>query len=275
MKEQIAENLRSILTWLSTQTDSIASGIVASAIVIVVAEVYGLGQLLFQNRSDRRLWKLRKPSELHVVSGSIGNTNPFVQAPTSWPDANAASILIHKCKMIYPKARIVHSFSCDPDILTSDLIAVGGPVYNEATRQLIHRIENFVSFQQSGGTHSEAFHSLVVQNDTYAPEFQDGRISRDFGAIVRMRNPLSAHLNDVILVIGCETFGVLASALVLVGDEIARGARKELQKCLSPLRRFSDFVAVFSCEPLRYSVGAVSFVKFYKLYAAGCDKSSA
>ena len=80
-----------------------------------------------------------------------------------------------------------------------------------------------------------------------------------------MRNPLSSHLNDSILIIGCETFGVLSSALVLTGDEIANGARRELEKRLSPLKKISNFVAVFSCVPLKYTVGKVNLMKFYNL----------
>jgi len=270
MKEQIAQNLQSLLTWLASQTNNILSGIIASFIVISVAEAYGLGQILFKNRRDRRVWKLRKPSELRIVSGSVTDTNPFVQTPTSWPDANAASILIQKARVIYPKARVVHSFSCNPDDLTSDLITVGGPVFNEATRELIHRIGSFVSFKQAGVVNGEAYYSLVVQADEYTPEYQGEKVYRDFGAIVRMKNPLCVHLNDSILVVGCETFGVLASALVLADDEVARSARKKLLSHLSLGKRVSDFVAVFSCEALRYSVGAVQLVKFYRLDVDGC-----
>jgi hypothetical protein len=270
MKEQIAQYVQDLLAWLASQVNSILSGIIASLIVISVAEAYGLGQLLFKNSRDRRVWKLRKPSELRIVSGSITDTNPFVQTPTSWPDANAASILIQKARTIYPKARVIHSFSCDPDDLTCDLIAVGGPVFNEATRELIHRIGTFISFKKAGEIGDEDYYSLLVQADEYTPEYEGKRVYRDFGAIVRMKNPLCFHLNDSILVIGCETFGVLASALVLADDEVARNARRELLNHLSLEKRVSDFVAVFSCEALRYSVGAVRLVKFYQLDVASC-----
>ncbi len=265
MLEQLSGYIKTFFEWLWSQANNIASGIIASIIVISSAEAYGLGQIFLRNRRIRKLWKFRRPLELRVISGSISNTSPFVQVPTTWPDANAASILIQKCRDLYPKARVVHSFSCDPDDLTSDIITVGGPIYNEATRELMLRIEKLVHFKPAGEANNEPYYSLIVQNDMYTPEYQEGKIYLDFGAIIRMRNPLSSHLNDSILIVGCETFGVLSSALVLAGDKIANSARKEIEKSLSMQNKITDFVAVLSCEPLRYTVGAVRFKKLYKI----------
>ena len=218
------------------------------------------------------VWKLRKPSDLHIISGTVVNTNPFVQAPAAWPDANAASILIQKSKMIYPRARILHNFGCNLDDLPSDLISVGGPIHNEATRELLLRTGKFVSFEKAGDVESGPYYSLVVQGDCYTPIYEDGKLSCDFGAIVRMRNPLNSHTNDAILVVGCETVGVLAGALILAGDEIARNAQKELQGQVWPLIGVRDYVAVFSCQPLKgwASGWASDFILLILLYSGSC-----
>ena len=265
MREYNIDFFYSAAAWASSQVNNITSAVIAAGIVIAFAQIYGLGRVTLENSRDKHVWGLRKPKEVRIVSGSVDHSDPFVKAPTAWPDANAASILIQKCKEIYPSARVTHGFQCGPDEMIGDLVAVGGPVQNEATRELMRHIGDAIAFTPAQEADPEDRYTLVVNGDSYTPEFDGPRLLRDFGAIVRMRNPLSSHNNDTILVLGCETFGVLAAALVLADDEVAHGARKALEKKLPVARRKIDFVAVFSCQPLEFSVGAVRLEYFRRL----------
>lgn len=265
MKQPILDFLNAAATWLTSQINNIVSGVIASVIIIAFGEIYGFGHLTLKKYQVRKLWRFRRPMEVRVVSGSIDQSDPFVRAPTSWPDANAASILIQCCKYIYPKTRVTHSFHSAPDELIGDIIAVGGPAHNDATRELLACVSSRITFSQIHSSDSADRYALVVSDKTYMPEFDGTRVRKDFGAIVRMRNPLNYRNSDSILVIGCETFGVLAAALVLIHDNVASSARAELAKMLPWARSHVDFIAVFSCQPLQYSVGAIRFEDFYRI----------
>ena len=257
--------------WIRGQFDAILAGIVSSTIVITFGQMYGWGRPLLGRVQSRRIWRLKGARHIRIVSATFQDADRAVisSAPTTWPDANAASRLIDMTRSLYPRAEIAHDFKAAEEEFLNTLVSVGGPVYNRATDRLMQSINRKCYFELAGETNSgEKYYRFVTsQGMSFTPVLTDKNVvTTDYGIIIRMINPLAGDGRVVLLVLGCETFGVLASALVLAGDSVAGKARRQLLKAL-PLTRSTEYLAVFRCEPLGTTVGAIHMEHFEELNA--------
>jgi hypothetical protein len=85
------------------------------------------------------------------------------------------------------------------------------------------------------------------------------RALQDTGAVVRIPNPFDKS-KDVMMVLGCDTFGVLAASLVISSRPDAKDARRGLGKRLGWRRYFGmpAFAAIVHCDVLGNDIGAVT-----------------
>lgn len=94
----------------------------------------------------------------------------------------------------------------DEKHLSQNVICLGGPYYNTATRRLMQELHLPLRFDLAA---KDDRSPLVdgLYNVTFESARQDGALSRDYGFFVRARNPLNERCH-VILVAGIETHAV-------------------------------------------------------------------
>jgi len=259
-----------LLKWFTSNGSNILASVVAAAIVlgfqiISRAASLALAVLVTLRWSLRLLWRLRDPGRVYVVSGAITNVSEEVKSVIlAGPDAIATSTLIATVGLLYPKAEVRHVYSSTfaRDSYKDHLVVVGGPVNNTCCSDLLAHISTKCSF----GENLE-FVVPCLSNQTYEAAYdQEQNPIKDYGAVIRMVNPFDKS-KDVLLVVGCDTFGVLAAAMLISSRPDAKEARVQLRKRLGLRKYFrrENYIAIVECDVLGNDIGCVSLKDFVRL----------
>jgi hypothetical protein len=110
--------------------------------------------------------------------------------------------------------KIAESKQLTPHELSSDLVLIGGPVANDATRTMLAKLS---------GTSSYAFaddpeHAAAVVHDlrsgrVLAPQYDEsGYPVSDHALVIRTPNPLAPDTAELVIVAGCWEHGTAAAA---------------------------------------------------------------
>lgn len=202
----------------------------------------------------RRLWGFRDPHRIYIVSGAIHGVNKFVKSVVlAGPDAQAANALVASAALLYPNADIQHVFSSrfPPELYKEHLVVVGGPVNNDCAATLLSKLHKHICFKNK--------FDLLACGSTYETTYSRGRPIRDHGAIVRIVNPFDTS-KDVIMTLGCDTYGVLAASIVMTMKPEVQDIRTKLFCRIKSKRsvRLPNYLAVVECDILGHSVTNVS-----------------
>ncbi len=254
-----------VTAWIKTNFNNIVSGIVASVIVLLLQVIVKtlsmiLSAFLTIRWRLKLIWRIDNPQRIYVVSGAIEEVSEKVKSVVlAGSDAEAASICIGTSGLLYPEAEVKHVYSSSftREFYKEHLIVVGGPVNNTCTAAIINHIKEDVSF-------TDDFEMLVSDQVFETNYDENDRPTKDYGAIIRINNPYD-HQRDIILVVGCDTYGVLAAAMLISSRNDSQLARKALQKKLGFKKYLfkQNFIAVVECGVLGDDIGNIS-LKYFK-----------
>jgi len=250
-----------LLEWVKANSSPLILGIVSS---VVAAILVLLGQpiarlfyeLLVGRRMFKRLYKMGGSEEIVFVSGNVEeDVKPDFNFKTiiAGPDATAMIEVLGSFRFVYPKKGLRTYFSteiAERDLKLS-LVSIGGPVFNKITRRILTKLD-VVGFED---------YTLVVKgnNRRYAYEAEEeednGTVIRDYGIVLNTWNPLEES-SRLILVMGCDTYGVLAAARTVSCVESLKNrvARKVAKKLPLPHK---EYLVVVEAEVLGEEVGNV------------------
>lgn len=93
-----------------------------------------------------------------------------------------------------------------PDIREHNLILIGGPAYNPLVGEIMNRVNTPVSFEGYSVRELRGANSLL-----HTPAITDGLITKDYGIILKTRNPFNSE-KGVFIVAGCHDPGSIAAA---------------------------------------------------------------
>jgi hypothetical protein len=258
------------LEWMNTyKADiyiNIIAGIIASFIVL-------LGQTLVRTLSLiiasfftlryqlRALWYFKRPQRIYVVSGAIATDTPtdVKTAILAGPDADAANTLVATIGLIYPKALVSHVYSSalPKEFYKENLIVVGGPVNNTCSKLVLDQVKEMIHFDGF-----QLFDSTGQYSATYD---ENDNALVDYGIVLRISNPFDPT-KDLILVAGCDTYGVLGAATLISLKEEVSKQRSSIQKMLGFKNFFSkkNYYAIVQCSVLGNDISQIKIVKFSK-----------
>ncbi len=242
-----------IRQWLEAHSDDIIvnllAGVIAAVLILmtqttVIIISTTIHDLITRRFRIRRIagFRLGGDAPIEVLSGSLEEESPVLQGP----DARAAARIQVMLEQVFRGRRVVDGYRArqsDEEIPQSDFCTVGGPEFNSCTRSVIAYLSSVAAFDSEG--------NLVLPSigRVYKPEMEGGRIKKDYGLLVRMRNPVDGRRTCVV-VAGCDTYGVYAAAQLLTNSarfpHLAGQFRKKRGLVSSALNK--DFVAVISCR---------------------------
>ncbi len=110
---------------------------------------------------------------------------------------------------------LLHAYSCKrypPYLNQNNIILFGGPMSNNLLKDImIEKKKTFLQFQD---------HTIIntKNNKRFEPKIKDNRVIKDFGIIIKIKNPYNSDLN-LIIVAGCFDYGTFLSAKMLTNPE--------------------------------------------------------
>ncbi len=245
------------MIWVVENMDSIVAGIIASLLAVSLQTISSavstiISSAFTQRFYYKRLFKLNTMEQTYVISGSIPQRKDKDLAFLMGPDATASINIKQTVESIYPDMLVKHHYSNGKSIgiFDENLVAVGGPVFNEATKMLMQEIPDVVSFNEND--------DLVFKNNAYSKCKES---LQDYGLICRINNPVSPE-KKAIIVAGCGSSGVLAASQLLTKSNRFKYLRKEFFKKRGFKNSFlnRDFIAVFETKMIENEVANVHVV---------------
>jgi len=209
------------MSWLATQQDAIVAGIVSSWIVLSLQVAVGVSvRLLYDafrgQQSLRRILRFKEPRRIYVISGNIeelAKESYEGMVLLAAPDAEAAVNIKATLQTLYPKCDVIHTFcsSVSDEMFQHDLVCVGGPVNNSASRLLLSEMA-----QADADVPKFESHEIVAGENRYScsREGPENRVTADYGFLLVDDNPFN-EASRCVIVAGCDTNGVLAAASFL------------------------------------------------------------
>ncbi|MFG3097539.1 hypothetical protein [Streptomyces sp. NPDC048202] len=168
----------------------------------------------------RRTWRYCSPNTLTVVVASSAHvhTGKYARPTTGIGQVRAMSLLVPSLSRAYRDVDLQQvrlSSTMPGKEIENDLLVLGGTKNNQIAEQLLDRIPN-LPFQSLG--------EVIDWGGQHYEGHTDGQtVTKDYGYVVRARNPFSAGRRIVILA-GSHTFGTVAAARWLLEN----GARRDL-----------------------------------------------
>lgn len=271
------QTVEKILAWINAfETDiyiNIVAGLVASLIVLLGQSLVRTLSLIIASFFTLRyqlkaLWYLRKPQRIYVVSGAIANNAPadVKTAILAGPDSDAANTLIATIGLVYPKTLVSHLYSSalPKELFKENLIVVGGPINNTCSKLVLDQVIEIIHF--------EGF-QLCDSTSQYSTIYDENDIALvDYGVVLRIDNPFDLT-KDLILVAGCDTYGVLAAATLISLKEEASRQRSSIRKKLG-FKKFllkQNYYVIVQCSVLGNTISQLKIVKFKKINSISSD----
>ena len=198
-----------MINFIVDHKDSLIVGVIASLIAIslqigVKVAANTITYFLTSRIRLRRLYSFKAKTSIYVVSGSVDRAIAEDVAFLAGPDATAAATIIQSLRVIYEGSNTKHYYATRQylAIVNENLIAVGGPLHNSCTKQMLENISKEVYFDEND--------NLIFFGNPYAKSLDSGV---DYGLVVRHNNPFSPD-KEVIILAGCGSHGVLAASML-------------------------------------------------------------
>ncbi|MBE8517221.1 hypothetical protein ILP97_06810 [Amycolatopsis sp. H6(2020)] len=175
----------------------------------------------------RRFWKAMGSREPFIVMGA-----PDWEPLSSWEksglvgkgDMLALVEIESQLRRLGFAGKIVESKELNSRELRSDLILIGGPDGNTATKEIMERLDGETSYVFAGDAPAVLHKG---SDETAAPQYnKSGDPTNDYGLIIRAANPLAPDTAEVVILAGCWGFGTAAAAEKLSDRKFLRDQRK-------------------------------------------------
>jgi len=147
--------------------------------------------------------------------------------------------------------RIAESKQLSPRELSSDLVLIGGPVANAATRTILAKLNGVISYAFAEDLNHEAAVVRDVRTGrVLAPQYEEsGYPVSDYALIIRTPNPLAPDTSEIVIVAGCWEHGTVSAAEKL-------GDRKFLRK-MKKMKHFEVLVETTVVNGAHYNAKVV------------------
>jgi hypothetical protein len=170
-------------------------------------------------RPGRSLWCLNERLQTTIVITSGPVADPLELTDIVYPaEARAAAEIEFYLHQIYGDAviRMSTSSTVSGDQLRANLILIGGPMHNEVTRRALERLRLPLRFEG---------YDLVSGEERWQARISaSNKIETDLGLVVLASNPFYPR-GRLVFIAGCRTFGCLAGARALLGEEVVQTLR--------------------------------------------------
>lgn len=259
-----------IQSWITDNFNSIVTGMVASVIVLLSQSLVRAIALLIASWVSRSLslspiWGFHSSDGIYVISGTIDEVSEEIRgAILMGPDADAANESIATIRFLRSKVRIFRFYSpkYPNELLRENLISVGGPINNYVTSKLMSSVSDLVSFE-------EFILKNNVSNETYETEYEDEdekTAIQDYGLILKLPSPYAQN-TDVLVLAGCDTYGVLAAARAISLHPDGKRTVRQILRKLGPLLYFKNnyYFGIFRCDVIGNDIGNIKLMDFQKI----------
>lgn len=200
-------------------------------------------QLLLQVLPTKRLWQLKDHTNLVICTATSTkmDESEFHTPATGIGQVRALALIVTSLNRAYKNVKIKNVLLSDDQIhsqIENDLILLGGPKHNRITKHLLNTDNLSIIVDQT--ENSIIWKANSDQILRFEPLIEDKTIIRDFGLIIRMKNPFSSSRSTVLLFSGGYTYGVIAAARYFTENMYKETIkRKETNK---------NIVAIVSCS---------------------------
>jgi hypothetical protein len=163
-----------------------------------------------------RVWSLSKVPEIYIITGNLLG-GPGEVKRSDYPRKDFAAIMASgdvrsfgevlgtlktRCKKIPIKHYFAEAFP--KENYRKNIVSIGGPIFNEVTRNLLPEVDWKVRFENSTLVDEEFPAAGILRLE----ETMEGS---EYGFALKAINPEGAAESKVIIIAGCATFGVLAA----------------------------------------------------------------
>jgi hypothetical protein len=197
---------------------------------------------VFNIMPARRLWRFKNPEKLIICATASTKeyTGKYYRPSTGIGQLRALAILMSSLNTAYKGIKIKNIVMSDEalsDRVENDIIILGGPKTNHLTRKLLDCIQE----QPLVDENEQYIEWKIAGEEGKFPENpeSEGQIHRDYGLIIRMKNPFSSDGSTVCLFSGHHTYGVIAAASYFINH---------YGSIVQSLKTASNLIAVIECD---------------------------
>ena len=191
---------------------------IASGITPIIG--YKLYIYLTTRHPMKKLWKEYLSKETYGILSCSDLSIDIDSLSTGLYDALALSN-IREFLSSFPNT-LFHAYSSKrypPYLNRNSIILFGGPISNNLVRDImIEKKKTFLQFQD---------HTIIntKNNKRYKPIIKDNKIIKDFGIVIKTKNPYNPSLNLMIFS-GCFDYGTFLSVEALTNPESVKKVLK-------------------------------------------------
>lgn len=167
-------------------------------------------------RPTKRLWRLKDPSKLMILSATSINTftGVYHRPATGIGQVRALMLINTSLTKAYKNIKIRNVLFSEDQLqhnIENDLICLGGPKNNKYTRMFLEEMQAYEIVNQTED--SITWYHDVAEPIVFKPKADDDQtISRDYGLIIRTNNLASSTDSTLTIFSGGHTYGTIAAA---------------------------------------------------------------
>lgn len=179
------------------------------------------------SEESRCFWFQGEPAEIHIICAPEPERTRFAEATSAdylfvdnLEDRDALFEVSNFLSRSYPKAKIFRhsSGNISADVLGSNLVVLGGPHNNSATRDLMGALNTSFEYVDSDNSIKIKLGSRIESLSSV--KNSEGMLIKDVGYFGWFLNPFNRE-NRVVMCHGCHTFGTLGSSIIFADNNIA------------------------------------------------------
>lgn len=192
----------------------------------------------------KRLWRLNNYKNLVISAATTNRTNTgqYYRPNTGLGELRALALLVTSLNKAYKNIEVKNIHLSEDQIhdrIENDFIIMGGPKNNKLSKLFLDKIQNLTIVNQVDDT---IFWRAGNENIDFVPVVKEKNVIRDYGLIIRMKNPFSDSDKTICLFSGGHTYGVIAASKYFTENYFKRAKK---WKKIGP-----NLVAVVCCDVL-------------------------
>lgn len=223
--------------------DNIIIGILSSFVWFLLGTIFlYLSKLIVVVRPTKRLWNIKSPKNLIICAATSTKTDTgeYQRPATGIGQLRALAYCVESLSKVYDLKiqNILLSIDQIQKQIENDIILLGGPKNNEITKLFLNKIAPMKLVDQKG----VVIRWMVGNNQfEYQGQTSNSEVIKDFGLIVRMKNPFDTQRKSTIcLFSGSHTYGTIAAAKYF--------SYHYIKKMKFYHRKYENIVIVVECD---------------------------
>lgn len=195
----------------------LAIGLIASFIWFIIGYVFSrLLRFFNEIRPVKKLWAIKDPKNLIIVASTSTRTDTgeYERPATGIGQLRALGYTVESLSKAYD-VRIKNILLSDDQVqkqIEKDVIILGGPKNNIIAKMYLNKIleQHLIA--------NQTIKNIVWHGENGIKEYcgvkTDRKVVKDYGLIVRTKNPFSSESrkSSICIFTGCHTFGTIAAA---------------------------------------------------------------